>query len=281
MLINDLRAMNVTFSSKQRTVSIRDAVVFWVDEMTYDFIDMGMRLAVKDWGAATPKDLPWLGSAPPYAQWLPYDNFVIQFQDSVFWYFEAKPQAGFFVNSFCKKTIKLYKDEYYGKIMYIFSGFMQLFETDGSLYTIEYHDYLNNNQSCLDDMDEDHKQVALDQDAILRKFLAFLACTNVRTLDGHPDAKLQKARKKRGKLPLVSYKVLQLRPAGGGTNDDPKHLWSNRVHLCRGHMAEYGVNGKGLLFGKYSGSFWIPPHVKGDKKQGLVVKDYQLPVEEQ
>jgi hypothetical protein len=28
------------------------------------------------------------------------------------------------------------------------------------------------------------------------------------------------------------------------------------------------------LFGKIEGRFWIPPHVKGNKKEGIVEKDY-------
>lgn len=31
----------------------------------------------------------------------------------------------------------------------------------------------------------------------------------------------------------------------------------------RGHWARYGVDGRGLLFGKYAGKFWIPAHARG------------------
>lgn len=49
-------------------------------------------------------------------------------------------------------------------------------------------------------------------------------------------------------------------------------------HVCRGHFAEYGPEfSKGLLFGKYAGRFFIPPHLKGDKKNGIVEKDYAIP----
>ena len=44
----------------------------------------------------------------------------------------------------------------------------------------------------------------------------------------------------------------------------------------RGHVARYGVDGRGLLFGKYSGEFWIPAHARGEgqpHEQRFVVDD--------
>jgi hypothetical protein len=43
----------------------------------------------------------------------------------------------------------------------------------------------------------------------------------------------------------------------------------------RGHFARYGVEGRGLLFGKYAGKFWIPAHAR-DAGEGDGVKDYVL-----
>ena len=36
---------------------------------------------------------------------------------------------------------------------------------------------------------------------------------------------------------------------------------------------------RGLLFGKYAGRYLIPPCAKGDKKNGVVEKDYKIPDE--
>ncbi len=44
----------------------------------------------------------------------------------------------------------------------------------------------------------------------------------------------------------------------------------------RGHFAEYGVNGKGLLFGKLAGRFWVPAYARGSKEFGESEKDYRL-----
>ena len=50
-------------------------------------------------------------------------------------------------------------------------------------------------------------------------------------------------------------------------------------HTRRGHWAHYGINGKGLLFGKYEGSYYRKPKTIGKLSNGLVIKDYTLEME--
>jgi hypothetical protein len=109
---------------------------------------------------------------------------------------------------------------------------------------------------------------------ILWRFLAFLSCTNVRARDIAPAKVAQQMRRLKGRPPLVTHKVLELQPrtsAGGG---ESKGLWTNRVHLCRGHFATYTKEAP--LFGKYVGRFWIPPHARGDRSRGVITKEYAL-----
>lgn len=48
----------------------------------------------------------------------------------------------------------------------------------------------------------------------------------------------------------------------------------------RGHFAHYGEEyGRGLLFGKYSGRFWIPQFARGEREHGTVEHDYALRAE--
>ena len=49
------------------------------------------------------------------------------------------------------------------------------------------------------------------------------------------------------------------------------------LHLRRGSFARYTEDAP--LFGKYVGTFWRPHTTVGDRKQGEVVKDYQVEVE--
>ena len=46
--------------------------------------------------------------------------------------------------------------------------------------------------------------------------------------------------------------------------------------MRRGHWAHYGVNGKGLLFGKWARSVYRKPSVVGKLSNGLIIKDYTL-----
>ena len=95
-------------------------------------------------------------------------------------------------------------------------------------------------------------------------FLTAMNCKNVEKVEHKPTPKLQKARLKKGKQPLFSYWTLELKPqndsknALGGTHASP------RVHLRRGHPRQYKI-------GEWT---WVQPCMVGNKKLGMVHKDY-------
>lgn len=98
-------------------------------------------------------------------------------------------------------------------------------------------------------------------------FLCAIQCKNVKKVENKPDEKLQKARAKRGKKPLFSYWTLELTDqktesgsARGGTHSSP------RLHLRRGHPRQY----------KPGCWTWIDAMVVGNKKLGMVHKDYSF-----
>jgi hypothetical protein len=73
---------------------------------------------------------------------------------------------------------------------------------------------------------------------------------------------------------LVVHPVGRRRPGTRGTPLDPAETAQSKV---RGHFAHYGDRyGKGKLFGKYEGKFWVPPHVRGSAEVGEIHKDYLL-----
>jgi len=105
---------------------------------------------------------------------------------------------------------------------------------------------------------------ALDQHVnIVCRFLEVLNASNVTTQEIAASKQLAKARMRRRKLPLYTYKVLVLKTStarflgGAGHHDSP------RIHLRRGHLKK-----------RKSGIFWWQPHAVGDRKRGIVVKDY-------
>ena len=101
-------------------------------------------------------------------------------------------------------------------------------------------------------------------------FCSILNCKNIRLQKIEPDAALQKARAKRGKMPLFSYHVLDIKPDSsepskttGCTHASP------RFHLRRGHIRRFSD-------GTYT---WVQACGVGDKKLGMVHKDYRFQAE--
>lgn len=92
------------------------------------------------------------------------------------------------------------------------------------------------------------------------------------------DEALQKARVRRGKPPFFDYHILRIDPSktrtktiGGPVehDSDPK-----RLHICRGHFKTY--TDERPLFGRLTGTFWVPQHMRGDMDVGVVAKDYEI-----
>lgn len=98
----------------------------------------------------------------------------------------------------------------------------------------------------------------------LNSFLSVLNCSNVEIAEVSEPKFLNKKRLKKGKVPIYSYKTLVLKTRqqrlenGIGTHDSP------RIHLRRGHIKR-----------RKTGNFWWEPCVVGDRKRGIVVKDYR------
>lgn len=106
-------------------------------------------------------------------------------------------------------------------------------------------------------------------------FCSFLDCKNIGTIDILPPEKLNKKRVKKGNCPFFIYKTLVIKSIGKKqAQNEAQGLWENRVHLCRGHFKTYTKDAP--LFGKYIGRYWWQPSVKGNKKKGVVIKDYKL-----
>jgi hypothetical protein len=107
--------------------------------------------------------------------------------------------------------------------------------------------------------------------------ISFMHCKNVDLRSVNPPEKLsRKHRKKRGRG-LIRYHVLDIEPIrkifdkhGAGS----KHTLRQALHICRGHFKTFTTDAP--LFGKLTGTYWWPQHVRGSKKEGVVVKDYRV-----
>lgn len=114
------------------------------------------------------------------------------------------------------------------------------------------------------------------------KMIQLLNCKNITSTDTPPPDKLQKKRIKRGKVPMFTYKTLKILVPGKkqnhlkngkGQKDD---IYYNRIHLCRGHFKTYTKEKP--LFGRMTGTYWWQPSVRGNKKNGVIHKDYAVSV---
>lgn len=107
--------------------------------------------------------------------------------------------------------------------------------------------------------------------------ISFLHCKNVATVTQTPPAKLSKAAQKRHGKPLVRYHMLNIEPMKQVLKHEgqsEKTGLKRALHICRGHFAHYTEEKP--LFGRVSGRFWIPSHVRGSLDEGIVDKDYRI-----
>lgn len=111
-----------------------------------------------------------------------------------------------------------------------------------------------------------------------RLTFSMMSCKNVSSVDTPPEmlpeAKWQ--RRQGDKVKGLVFKTLRIDGMGSATRSatgEPSGE-HNRFHICRGSFAEYTAEKP--LFGKYTGRFWRPAHVKGSKEVGEVVKEYDV-----
>lgn len=128
---------------------------------------------------------------------------------------------------------------------------------------------------------------AINHAGFLSVALHLLACKNVslKGNDGEPK-QARRASKRYGNTPdAYRYHTLTVR-ASGGTSGAGIDIGTMPHHVCMGHFSYYGPASssgapdgldRGLLFGKHTGKFYMPPCLKGDKKNGVVEKDYLIP----
>jgi hypothetical protein len=108
--------------------------------------------------------------------------------------------------------------------------------------------------------------------------LAMMNCANIDTLEHHAPDAFQKARKKSGKRPLVSYHTVRVdldkTPRQVAAESLPGDGTTPRRHKKRGHMKDYRKGGG--LFGRYKGIWYWGPTLAGSEEEGVIVADYEV-----
>jgi hypothetical protein len=111
---------------------------------------------------------------------------------------------------------------------------------------------------------------------LLQTSVTLLNCKNIQTEKIPPPERLNKERRKSGKQELFDYYVLNIfiPSKKQGYREKTEPLSHNRIHLCRGHFKEYTTEHP--LLGRFTGLYWWQPHVRGQNKDGIVMKDYSV-----
>lgn len=103
-------------------------------------------------------------------------------------------------------------------------------------------------------------------------------CKNVSVEEGpEPSSKVQKSRKKHNKSPLYQFKVIDIETVRKKYADKYYNETSQegvRLHLVRGHFKRYTEEKP--LFGKFVGTVWIPTHMRGNIRNGVIEKEYNM-----
>ena len=129
--------------------------------------------------------------------------------------------------------------------------------------------------------DERHAARTLLSESLYTALFAcqLLHCKNVSTNENRLPRQ-QARQRERHQLPPITWKTLVVtpiyKPVTPATDSATIVAGHKRQHVVRGHFAHYGTNGRGKLFGKHTGTYWIPPMVRGSAGEGLVVKQYHV-----
>lgn len=106
--------------------------------------------------------------------------------------------------------------------------------------------------------------------------LRFLNCRNIEAV----EPKRERHERRRLERAGVKIQTLVVYPVGrrGGRKASAIDLSAGTaLTSVRGHFACYGPEyGRGLLFGRHSGRYWIPAHARGSPEEGVNLNDYRL-----
>jgi hypothetical protein len=107
--------------------------------------------------------------------------------------------------------------------------------------------------------------------------LSFANCVNVDLVPGRPRRVDRRQWKRKSGEDMMEYRTIQLggrtsrRQDGGGRGEVANH---QKLHLVRGHFKTFTE--KAPLLGKHVGTYWFPQQMRGSKKEGVIVHDYNI-----
>lgn len=106
--------------------------------------------------------------------------------------------------------------------------------------------------------------------------ICFVHCKGTKTEEHQPSRQVRRAAERTGK-PIFSFHTIDINPSVNVLRTEGRiseNGISKALHICRGHFAHYTTEKP--LFGKYTGTFYRPMHVRGNSEQGSSVSNYRV-----
>lgn len=106
----------------------------------------------------------------------------------------------------------------------------------------------------------------------------FSHCKNVEIVERLPKRHEQRQAKREGQPVLRFHEIVidpnrtEMREESQGSS--PGGGKKRALHIARGHFAHYTAEKP--LFGKHTGTYWVPAHVRGSDEQGVIDKRYKV-----
>lgn len=106
--------------------------------------------------------------------------------------------------------------------------------------------------------------------------ICFAHCKGTEIEEHQPTRQVRRAAERAGK-PVFTFHTIDIHPARQVLRTEGKiteNGIAKALHICRGHFAHYTADKP--LFGKYTGTFYRPMHIRGSAEKGIVGKDYRI-----
>lgn len=106
--------------------------------------------------------------------------------------------------------------------------------------------------------------------------LELMNCKNIVLTSEPEDKRISQMYERQFGIPMTQYKTLTVKPLGASqknTSEPKDYQGLMPLHLRRGNFAHYTDDKP--LFGKYTGMFWRPATAVGERKNGVIIKDYE------
>ncbi len=111
----------------------------------------------------------------------------------------------------------------------------------------------------------------------------FMNCRNVQLTDVTVSEGPPKKWLRRRRQPSLTYRTVTIdpeKPKRGHSKGNSEGIIAKTCpfHICRGHFVTYtDANGSKGMFGQgIYGTFWVPSHTRGDKKNGQTITTYNV-----